>query len=806
MQSTSATWKGLLAAGNARLEARAVIGGAEYTQMTAPVIARALTQGGLSVGNVVSASCQLAVLASGSIPRAATVAVQMRLTDGTTASEWLPAGTFYISHRSRDAVNGLLTLTCYDALLKANAVWEPSAGSWPRNMSDVAEELRGLLGIPMDSRTAIPVGGLYVMNQPTAGATIRDVLGQIGQACGGNWIVTPGNALRLVPVVSAAGAAGAVENAIDVAGVTGSVSVGGTATVTGIRNTWEDVTDLVGSEDGLVLETQLVPALAAELGETVLGAAYQAYELGGAVYDPAAELGDYVRAGAGGEVSAVLCAETATLGPAFRGSLSAPEAGEMSDEYPYIGASQKALSLAKAYAKEAAADAVEGLDGELTQQEIFKRLTDNGAAQGLLLYNGQLYVNASYINTGELNADIIKGGTLTLGGANNVNGTIQVLDADGNDVGTITEDGAVFNSGAITSYSPDSNRRSNVSSGGFKMEGYLASESSSVVMWRPIFNVRSALGTVPENTTVYMSSGGNLEIYPGELNAVVIRGGNAVQPTPISKIVVYANGIVITGPVAFSGAVTLENPLDVSYGGTGATTPADARTNLGITPANIGAFGINSARGTITDANNTNLYGTRFFQANACANLPSNASGVYYHVEFMGTFQMAIEYAGENARPIYSRYFANNKWYSWQKIVDINTSGSVTVAGGGTGATNAAAARSNLGITPANIQAAYAINIASDVSGWSGIFQALNVLPTYTPGVIYAGSGPASKLTGGKLTSYINGVVTRLSDSVFDFMVQSGANPAYMYGFRVTGLTSSTGTPRTVYRFAGTAI
>jgi len=228
--------------------------------------------------------------------------------------------------------------------------------------------------------------------------------------------------------------------------------------------------------------------------------------------------------------------------------------------------------------------------------------------------------------------------------------------------------------------------------------------------------------------------------------------------------------------------------------------------NVNLTPANIGAFGINSANGTITDANNINLYGTRFFQANQCSNLPTNVSGVYYQVEFMGVFQMAVEYAGENARPIYSRYFANNKWYSWQKIVDINTSGLVTAAGGGTGANNAAEARSNLGITPANIHAAYAINIASDVNTWSGIFQALSELPNYTTGTIYAGSAPASKLTGGKLASYINGVVTRMSDNVFDFMVQSGANPAYMYSFRVEGLTSSAGTPGTVYRFAGTAI
>lgn len=88
------------------------------------------------------------------------------------------------------------------------------------------------------------------------------------------------------------------------------------------------------------------------------------------------------------------------------------------------------------------------IDESLTQQEIFNRLTDNGAAQGIVLLNGQLYVNASYIHSG----------TLVLGGLNNVNGTMEVLDASGNVVGTITKDGiftgngtssAVFNSGIL---------------------------------------------------------------------------------------------------------------------------------------------------------------------------------------------------------------------------------------------------------------------------------------------------------------------------------------------------------------------
>lgn len=48
----------------------------------------------------------------------------------------------------------------------------------------------------------------------------------------------------------------------------------------------------------------------------------------------------------------------------------------------------------------------------LSQDEIFKRLTNNGEWQGLYKANGEVYINASYIKTGELSADLIKTGAI----------------------------------------------------------------------------------------------------------------------------------------------------------------------------------------------------------------------------------------------------------------------------------------------------------------------------------------------------------------------------------------------------------
>lgn len=79
--------------------------------------------------------------------------------------------------------------------------------------------------------------------------------------------------------------------------------------------------------------------------------------------------------------------------------------------------------------------AIDDVDESLTQEEVFNRLTDNGAAQGLYIdpVTGQIYVNASYIRSG----------TLILGGLNNESGVLEVHDENDNVIGTWDKDGVV---------------------------------------------------------------------------------------------------------------------------------------------------------------------------------------------------------------------------------------------------------------------------------------------------------------------------------------------------------------------------
>ena len=83
--------------------------------------------------------------------------------------------------------------------------------------------------------------------------------------------------------------------------------------------------------------------------------------------------------------------------------------------------------------------AVDALDKALTQLEIFNRLTNNGAAQGIFLKDGKLFLNFSYA----------QGGTLKLGGVNNGNGQAEVYDSSGNKIGIWNKDGFNLKKGSI---------------------------------------------------------------------------------------------------------------------------------------------------------------------------------------------------------------------------------------------------------------------------------------------------------------------------------------------------------------------
>lgn len=84
----------------------------------------------------------------------------------------------------------------------------------------------------------------------------------------------------------------------------------------------------------------------------------------------------------------------------------------------------------------------------LDQEEIFKRLTNNGLWKGMYEENGEIYINASYIQSGEFIADLIKAGVLQSKDGETFKldldlGTL-VLRAKGVDIFNVSADGATL--------------------------------------------------------------------------------------------------------------------------------------------------------------------------------------------------------------------------------------------------------------------------------------------------------------------------------------------------------------------------
>ena len=336
MRQRSTTWKNLAADGEFSIETVAVINGTEYSTITAPIVNHGLLPSSeLSVGNCISASLNFTVMTTDSIPKSAKVVIKSRLTDGSTYSEWLEFGTFWISHRDVD--DDLITLECYDAMLMANQEYGGSedAMNWPKPMSTVVNAIATRLGVSVDSRTIIKTGSDYVVAYP-GDMTMLEVLGYIGACHGGNWIITHENKLRLVPVVAPPTSAQA-SSVVNVPVVIGELSTGQEYTVSRVTMAIDDETVYTAGDDsGFELKMDYNPyatqGIVNDLLTALGGIRYVPFNIESACYDPAAELGDQIIVGS---VYSVLFNENRTYDLDFRADAEAPGGDELEDEYPY---------------------------------------------------------------------------------------------------------------------------------------------------------------------------------------------------------------------------------------------------------------------------------------------------------------------------------------------------------------------------------------------------------------------------------------------------------------------------------------
>lgn len=154
----------------------------------------------LSVGNTCSAELDITFWPKGDIPKMARI-VPYILLDG----KWKQLGVFWTD--TREKVGDRLRIIAYDAMMRGNVVWVPhddlqfpAPNGLP--MPDAVTEICRLMDVELDSRTVL--SSSYGIDHPANDWTLRDVLGFIGAAHAGNWIITAAGKLLLIPLFAPA--------------------------------------------------------------------------------------------------------------------------------------------------------------------------------------------------------------------------------------------------------------------------------------------------------------------------------------------------------------------------------------------------------------------------------------------------------------------------------------------------------------------------------------------------------------------------------------------------------------------------
>ena len=218
MYDVSQTWQDLIAAEDHYFESKVSINGVDYGQdevFEISVEQRVFNDEQPTVGGCLSSELTVKLLApSASIPRMAQVRPYVRVTDGTTYSEYIPQGVFYIDTREVTANNDgldILTLLCYDAMLKSEADFPNTSITFPAKDYKLVQLIAQKMGLQssaaahtgIDARTKALMNngsGKYNITLPL-GFSMREVLSSIAGMYAGNWVMNYDGQLRLVTLV-----------------------------------------------------------------------------------------------------------------------------------------------------------------------------------------------------------------------------------------------------------------------------------------------------------------------------------------------------------------------------------------------------------------------------------------------------------------------------------------------------------------------------------------------------------------------------------------------------------------------------
>ena len=335
MLTTSALYKSILEQMIHTFEVKVSIGGTEYgmdalTYMQASNAA--FGSGNPEIGTAASGMLTVSLYAtSDAVPRMAEVIPYFRVVDGTRQSEWIQKGCYYVDTRSYDNASGILTLQCYDAMLKGEQDYPSTSHSWPYSDINVVRECATVLGVSVDDQTVSLMNAGYTINLPSA-YTVRETLQYLAALYGGSFVISDSNTLRLLCIWNRKTTAD-----FTATGNCSSLTISPDfQACTGIRFLADDdVAYFAGSTSGYVYEIECPfanQARATTLNNKMSNFVYRPYSAEGAKIDPAVEIGDTVSVD--GNLSNVFSYDI-NFGALCPADIAAPNSEELDHEFPY---------------------------------------------------------------------------------------------------------------------------------------------------------------------------------------------------------------------------------------------------------------------------------------------------------------------------------------------------------------------------------------------------------------------------------------------------------------------------------------
>lgn len=295
-----------------------------------------------SIGNVLSAELKFEYYDDGTpLDTSEPLVVSLRAVSGSSQSEWITKGTYYIDTIEQSPYSTVVRVTAFDALLKANVTWMRTGTFTATTDLAIVQGIASDIGVSINSDTsalfASPVTITQAPNIGENGTTSMEMLSYIGVMHCGNWIIDSNNELKLIPLFSETDIANVGDAVTDFDASPAEEIVG--VCIWGGPNNYFRVPDVDDAQwtalDGRIIDANCYIGASQELAQslynTLHGETYYPYTAEKVWMDLKYELGDGVTIK---DVTSVICDQTINLTALGSSSLNAKGRDIVTSHYP----------------------------------------------------------------------------------------------------------------------------------------------------------------------------------------------------------------------------------------------------------------------------------------------------------------------------------------------------------------------------------------------------------------------------------------------------------------------------------------